>query len=207
MNITDLVKKYHSNRETYLKADYNETQLRTDFLDPLFEMLDWDMELDWEDNEYRAGLAPLFRTYLGKIGDDSTLEKHFERNIDVLSKMMLELHEAGVSLLLGSDAFGALVPGFAPHQELELMVAAGLTPYEALQTGTVNVAAYLGEADSAGTVETGKRADFVLLATNPLDDVSNATQVRGVFTHATWHSATELEARMARVKEHSVGDQ
>jgi len=44
MNITDLVKKYHSNREAYLKADYNETQLRTDFLDPLFEMLEWDIK-------------------------------------------------------------------------------------------------------------------------------------------------------------------
>jgi len=44
MNIKDLVEKYHSNRETYLKADYNETQLRTDFLDPLFEMLGWDIK-------------------------------------------------------------------------------------------------------------------------------------------------------------------
>jgi hypothetical protein len=44
MNITDLVKKYHSNREAYLKADYNETQLRTDFLDPLFEILGWDIK-------------------------------------------------------------------------------------------------------------------------------------------------------------------
>lgn len=44
MNIKDLVEKYHSNRETYLKADYNETQLRTDFIDPLFEMLGWDIK-------------------------------------------------------------------------------------------------------------------------------------------------------------------
>jgi imidazolonepropionase-like amidohydrolase len=160
-----------------------------------------------EDPAYRAGLAPLFRTYLEKIGDDSTLEEHFDRNIEILSKRMLELHEAGVPLLLGSDAFGALVPGFAPHQELELMVAAGLSPYEALRTATVNVAAYLGEADSAGTVETGKRADFILVAANPLDDVGNAAQVRGVFTHAKWHSGTELEARLAQVKEHSVSDQ
>jgi imidazolonepropionase-like amidohydrolase len=103
-------------------------------------------------------------------------------------------------LLLGSDAFGALVPGFAPHQELELMVAAGLSPYEALRTGTVNVAAYLGEVDSAGTVEIGKRADFTLVAANPLDDIRHAAKVRGVFSHAKWHSATELEARIAELK-------
>lgn len=44
MTIKDLVNKYHSNRETYLKADYNETQLRTDFLDPFFELLGWDIK-------------------------------------------------------------------------------------------------------------------------------------------------------------------
>jgi hypothetical protein len=162
--------------------------------------------LDWQNNEYRAGLAPLFRTYLAKIGDDSTLEEHFERNIGILSETMLELHDAGVPLLLGSDAFGAIVPGFAPHQELELLVAAGLSPYEALQTATVNVAAYLGEADSAGTIENAKRADFILVAENPLDDVRNAAQVRGVYTHSKWHSGTELEARLAQVKEHSKID-
>ena len=68
------------------------------------------------------------------------------------------------------------------------------------------MAAYLGEAASAGTVETGKRADFILVAANPLDDVRNTEQVRGVFTHEKWHSGTELEARLAQVKEHSVGD-
>lgn len=44
MTIKDLVQKYHANRTAYLKADYNETQLRTDFLDPLFEMLGWDIK-------------------------------------------------------------------------------------------------------------------------------------------------------------------
>ena len=44
MNIKDLVKKYHSDRKTYLKSNYNETQLRTDFLDPLFELLGWDIK-------------------------------------------------------------------------------------------------------------------------------------------------------------------
>lgn len=162
--------------------------------------------LDWKLNEYRAGLAPLFRTYLEKIGDDSTLEAHFGRNIDILSTLLIELHDAGVPQLLGSDAFGALVPGFAPHQELELLVGAGLSPYEALLTATVNAAAYLGEASSAGTVEVGKRADFILVAANPLADVGNAAQVRGVFTHSKWHSGPELEARLAQVKAHSVSE-
>lgn len=44
MTVKDLVKKYHSDRETYLKPSYNETQLRTDFLDPFFELLGWDIK-------------------------------------------------------------------------------------------------------------------------------------------------------------------
>ncbi|QMU64173.1 MAG: N-6 DNA methylase [Flavobacteriaceae bacterium] len=43
MTVKDLVRKYHSDRETYLKPSYNETQLRTDFLDPFFELLGWDI--------------------------------------------------------------------------------------------------------------------------------------------------------------------
>ena len=44
MTVKDLVKKYHSDRESYQKPSYNETQLRTDFLDPFFELLGWDIK-------------------------------------------------------------------------------------------------------------------------------------------------------------------
>jgi imidazolonepropionase-like amidohydrolase len=114
-----------------------------------------------------------------------------------------ELHDAGVPLLVGSDAFGALVPGFAQHQEMDFFVRAGLTPYEALRAATVNPAKYLGEYDRAGTIEVGKRADFILLGANPLDDIRNAADVRGVFTQAKWYSAEDLRTRLARVAKHS----
>ena len=159
-----------------------------------------DSYLDPDSNEYRAGLAPLFRAFLKRVGDDTPLAAHFDHNIDLLSQMMVELHDAGVPLLLGSDAFGALVPGFAAHQELALMVDAGLSPYEALRTGTVNVAAYLGEADRAGTVETGKRADFVLVARNPMEDIGNAADIRGVFSHGRWRSKTDIEQLRANAR-------
>jgi imidazolonepropionase-like amidohydrolase len=156
--------------------------------------------LNWKENDYRANLAPVFRKLLNEVGADATPAEHFEKNIILLGRLMVELHEAGVPLLLGSDAFGALVPGFALHQELALMVATGLTPYDALRTGTVNVAAYLGEADQAGTVETGKRADFILVAGDPLKNIRNAAAVRGVFAQGKWHSATDLEAMLAQVR-------
>jgi imidazolonepropionase-like amidohydrolase len=82
-----------------------------------------------------------------------------------------------------------------------MMVAAGLAPYEALQTGTVNAARYLGEADEAGTIEAGKRADFILVAGNPLEDVRNAAAVRGVFSLGKWRSTHDLQAMLEQAKE------
>ena len=110
------------------------------------------------------------------------------------------LHEAGVPLLLGTDSFGTLVPGFSIHRELEMMVAAGLTPYEALRTGTVNAAAYLDESDTAGTIEVGKRADFILVEENPLTDIRHVSNVQGVFNQGKWHSEIALARMLAEAK-------
>jgi hypothetical protein len=159
--------------------------------------------LDKEKNEYRAGLVPVFSKFLLSVGDHSSVQEHFDRNMKILLALIKELHDAGVPLLIGSDAFGALVPGFAQHQEMELFVKAGLTPYEALKAATVNSAKYLGEYDRAGTIEVGKRADFILLGANPLEDIRNAADVRGVFTHGKWYPAEDLRMRLSRVAEDS----
>jgi hypothetical protein len=155
--------------------------------------------LDKDKNEYRAGLVPVFSPFLQSMGDRRGVKAHFDHNVTTLLTLTRELHDAGVPLLTGSDAFGALVPGFALHQEMELFVKAGLTPYETLKASTVNAAKYLGEYDRAGTVEVGKRADFILLGANPLDDIRNAADVRGVFTHGKWYSDEDLKTRLTTV--------
>lgn len=162
--------------------------------------------LDPEKNEYRAGLGPLFQKFLDEVGAGVSSAQHISDNVDLLLNLTKELHDEGAPLLLGSDVFGALAPGFAVHQELEMLVTAGLTPYEALKTGTVNVAAYLGETDSAGTLEAGKRADFILLDGNPLKNIENAGRVNGVFSQEKWRSAKELEDILAEVKRLSAAD-
>jgi len=177
--------------------------------DPRFAFLPESMRresLDKEKNEYRAGLVPVFSKFLLSVNDQSSVKDHFDRNMRILLTLIKELHDAGVPLLVGSDAFGALVPGFAQHQEMELLVKAGLTPYEVLQAATVNAAKYLGEYAHAGTIEVGKRADFILLGANPLDDIQNAAGVRGVFTHGKWYSAEDLEMRLSRVAKNSFNN-
>ncbi len=66
------------------------------------------------------------------------------------------------------------MPGFSAHRELGAIVAAGLTPYEALKRGTANVGVYFGTQSTVGTVSAGKRADLILLEANPLTNIANS---------------------------------
>ena len=89
-----------------------------------------------------------------------------------------DLRNAGVKLLAGTDTPQPFVfPGFSLHEELELLVRAGLTPLEALRAATYNPADYLGALDSLGTVAQGKVADLVLLDADPLADISNTRRI------------------------------
>jgi imidazolonepropionase-like amidohydrolase len=101
----------------------------------------------------------------------------FERSRALVAAM----HRAHVPLLAGTDAMdGDVLPGLGLHRELALMVEAGLTPMEALQTATRNAAQFLGKLDSQGTIERGKIADLVLLDADPLQDIANTRQIYAV---------------------------
>jgi imidazolonepropionase-like amidohydrolase len=108
------------------------------------------------------------------------------------------LQEAGAGLLAGTDhgSPGGVEP-VPVSEELRVMVErAGLTPYEALATATRNPAAFLGTLDSTGTVAVGKRADLVLLAGNPLQDIRAAAVPSGVMVGGRWFTRAELDARV-----------
>jgi hypothetical protein len=111
-------------------------------------------------------------------------------------RLIKALHDAGVPFLLGSDAPQLWnVPGFSAHRELGALVAAGLTPYQALRTGTVNAAKFLGEEGKSGVVRAGARADLLLLDANPLDAISNSLRINGLVVNGRWIGADE-RARM-----------
>ena len=122
---------------------------------------------------------------------------HRRRFIDIRRRLIKALHDGGASLLLGSDAPQIWnVPGFSAHRELQAYVEAGLTPYEALATGTRNVAAHFGTLERAGTVETGKRADLLLLDANPLQQIANTTRIAGVMLGGRWLPRADIDRRL-----------
>jgi imidazolonepropionase-like amidohydrolase len=91
------------------------------------------------------------------------------------------LYRAGVPLLAGTDApVNFCPPGFALHQELELLVASGLPPAAALSAATCNNARALDAWSQLGSVEPGKLADLVVLDADPLADIRNTRRISRV---------------------------
>jgi imidazolonepropionase-like amidohydrolase len=105
------------------------------------------------------------------------------------------LHENGVEFILGTDADNPyLVPGFSLLDELDYLIEAGFTPYEALEAGTRNPAQAMGKLNEFGTVEVGKRADLILVNGNPLDNIRQLRSHVGVMLRGRWLPQTSLQA-------------
>ncbi len=123
-----------------------------------------------------------------------------ERFLDARRALIDALQDAGAGMLLGSDAPQIMnVPGYSVHQELAWLVDAGMTPLEALQSGTLNVATYFGDTDG-GQVASGMAADLVLLGANPLEDIDATTQIQGVVRAGHWHDRAALDALLDGVR-------
>jgi hypothetical protein len=116
-------------------------------------------------------------------------------------KLLKSFSDAGVPLMAGTDATEiGPIAGFGIHHELREFVNDGLTPYQALQTATINVAKYLRQSGEFGSIETGKRADMLLLSANPLADISNTQKITGVMVRGRWLDKTQLDQMMGRVQ-------
>jgi imidazolonepropionase-like amidohydrolase len=105
---------------------------------------------------------------------------------EIRRRLVYECQKGGVGLLLGSDAPQVYnVPGFSAHAELVYLTDAGLTPYEALRTGTVHVGQFLKRPD-IGVVRPGARAELILLKNNPLENVRHTRSIEGVLLGKRW---------------------
>jgi imidazolonepropionase-like amidohydrolase len=101
--------------------------------------------------------------------------------------MVKAIADSGGNIMAGSDSpEWFLGYGFTLHRELEALVAAGLTPYQALAAATTGPARFLKASAEWGTISVGKRADLVLLSGNPLADIRNTSRIEGVAVGGRW---------------------
>jgi len=117
-------------------------------------------------------------------------ERQLQESLPLVSLM----HRAGVGLLTGTDLGSSLLaPGYSLHEELALLVDAGVPPMDVLRAATQNAARVLG-LDDLGTVQVGKRADLVLLDANPLEKVRNTVKIRAVVCGGKFFDRPALDA-------------
>ena len=129
-----------------------------------------------------------------------TNDIRFERRLEANGWRLVGLaHRAGVGILAGTDASDEpfVFAGSGLHDELALLVRAGLSPLDALRAATLNPARYLGAADSLGTVAPGRLADLVILDANPLADIRNTTRIHAVVANGRLIDAAERARLLA----------
>jgi len=94
-----------------------------------------------------------------------------------LGEFLCQLVKAGGHVVTGTDGGAAVIPGISLHRELEFMVAAGLSPMQAIQAATKVGADYLGKGEQLGTVEQGKLADVIVVDGDPLKDITHTRRI------------------------------
>jgi imidazolonepropionase-like amidohydrolase len=163
---------------------------------------------DHADDAYLQYIGPGLRaTYRGRVEraarDDSAAVARRHRVYEFSSAKLPLLQRAGVVILAGTDAGflnSYVYPGIGLHQELELLVAAGLSPLEALRAATVNGARFLGRGGRAGTVEPGRVADLVILDRDPLRDIRATRDIHAVVLRGAYLDRAALDGLLRDVR-------
>ena len=151
------------------------------------ERLEPDLAMPGQAETWRSGLFPYSSTWT---------EEQFTAAQEAWP-LMLEIvrvfHERGVLLTTGTDLLNPwMTPGVTLHREMELLVSSGISPLEVLTIATRNGAVALGIAHETGTVETGKRADLVILGADPTLSISNTREIESVFFAGTRYDPNTL---------------
>ncbi|MFI4970455.1 MAG: amidohydrolase family protein [Lysobacterales bacterium] len=154
-----------------------------DFLkQPEVRYLSPDRRIEWKEAGYDA--------HMGDLG----------ANLEFLKRFTRAMSDAGVPLITGTDAptIPGLAPGYSLHDDLRALEDAGLSRYQVLSTATRTPGEMIRRgvpgAGRFGTITVGSRADLILSAKNPLDDLSTLRKPLGVMANGNWYAATDLQA-------------
>ena len=167
-----------SNRKEYLAFDSNYNNNPNNIYTENVQLFLWKI-LNW-----------IHTKGYDKENDWPVLKSYYHRGLEITRLA----NESAVKILAGTDALDRNVYyGFSLHDELGEMVKAGLSNAEALRTATVNAAAYYGVTDDYGSIEIGKRADFILLEKNPLENITNTKSINAIYYNLRWYDKSDLQ--------------
>ena len=130
---------------------------------------------------------------LKKLMEGATDRPEAQKAYGIQARNLAKIHAAGVKIVLGTDGG---VP-WSHHVEMADMVAAGMTPSDVIVAATKNAAEFL-RLDDAGTIAAGKRADFLVLDANPIDDITNTRKINGVYLRGAAIDRAAIRARMSK---------
>jgi imidazolonepropionase-like amidohydrolase len=156
-------------------------------IDPRRRYLSHFLTLDWREQA------------LELVNDDD--RAIFENILHSTIRNTREMHEAGMDVLAGSDvAVLNIYPGSSLHEELGILVdSIGMSPMEALSRATARSAAFLGIADSVGTVEAGMVADLILVDGDPRADIRNLSRISAVILRGRLFDSLALDALLQAI--------
>jgi imidazolonepropionase-like amidohydrolase len=139
--------------------------------------------------------TPALRRHWEKMAGPhpAALERELASGFGALA---LAADRAGVPLLAGTDTGDPyVIPGFALHDELQLLVEAGVSPLHALRSATIEPARAMGLAGQSGSIEAGRMADLVILDADPLIDIRNTRRIHAVVLDGRWLDAQDPSRR------------
>jgi hypothetical protein len=159
--------------------------------DPRLRYVDREQRGDWlADADRMVGIDP-------SPEGRRAFKEFYELGLDFIGRA----NAAGVKILAGTDANDSYCfPGFGLHDELEELVAAGLTPGEALRAATLTAAEFLGVEADYGSVAPGKVADLLLLGGNPLAEIGNTRRIEAVCFNGAVYGRQALDQLLVGVE-------
>ena len=124
------------------------------------------------------------KAYIDGVKSNPEMKVH-RQALEIAMKNLITLLDAGANIGFGTDSGASpfRIQGFAEHRELQLMVQAGMTPLQVIQSATGGNARLLGIDKAIGTLVPGKDADFIVLDADPTEDIRNTEKIDMVFHH------------------------